>query len=67
MAVAVQGSSGLVPPDGLVVDYFAGRASLARACWSEGREYVGAELDPERFEKGCGALAYYMNTNTRAA
>lgn len=36
------------PPDGLVLDLYAGRAPLARACAAEGRRYIGAEIDPER-------------------
>lgn len=38
------------PPDGLVVDLYAGRAPLGVACVQEGRRYVGVEIDPERAE-----------------
>lgn len=38
-------------PGDLVVDLFAGLGSVARACLGTGRRYVGAELDPERYDR----------------
>lgn len=39
-------------PGGLVLDLYAGESgSLMRACRATGRRYVGAEIDPERYEK----------------
>lgn len=49
-------------PGDLVVDIFAGRAPLARACYAEGRKYVGAEIDPERHGLALSALAAYRGT-----
>lgn len=44
------------PKGGLVVDLYAGLAPLARACRSEGRRYIGAELDPGRHREALEAL-----------
>ena len=44
-------------PGDLVVDVFAGLAPLARACLAEGRRYVGAEIDPERYDRALSLLA----------
>ena len=52
-------------PGDLVVDVFAGLAPLARACWSEGRRYVGAEIDPERHALAMQRLASFISANTR--
>jgi hypothetical protein len=49
-------------PGDLVVDIFAGLAPLARACYAEGRRYVGAEIDPERHDKALARLAAYRGT-----
>lgn len=45
------------PPDGLVLDLWAGLAPMASACKLEGRAYVGAEIDRERWETGCRLVA----------
>lgn len=45
------------PPDGLVLDVYAGMAPYARACALEGRRYVGAEIDPDRHRRALGLLA----------
>ena len=45
-------------PGDLVVDVFAGLAPLARACLLEGRRYVGAEIDRERWETALARLAH---------
>jgi site-specific DNA-methyltransferase (adenine-specific) len=37
-------------PGEVVLDLYAGKAPLARACLLEGRRYLGAEIDPERHE-----------------
>ena len=47
-------------PGDLVVDVFAGLAPLARACWAEGRRYVGAEIDPERHALALQRLASFV-------
>jgi hypothetical protein len=39
---------GWCPPGGLVYDVYAGLGSVAAACKLEGRNYIGAEIDPER-------------------
>lgn len=44
-------------PGDLVVDLYAGMAPMARACLLEGRRYVGAEVDRERWELACTRLA----------
>lgn len=46
-------------PGDLVVDLYAGLAPLARACWSEGRRYIGAEIDPRRRDEALAAFAAY--------
>lgn len=45
------------PPDGLVLDLWAGLAPMAAACKLEGRRFVGAEIDPERWATGCALVA----------
>lgn len=45
------------PPEGLVLDLWAGLAPMASACKLEGRAYVGAEIDPERWATGCTLIA----------
>lgn len=50
-------------PGDLVVDLYAGLAPLARACWAEGRRYVGAEIDEERRDRALSALARYVSEN----
>lgn len=45
------------PPRGLVLDLYAGRAPLARACAREGRRYLGAEIDEHRHREGSALLA----------
>ena len=37
-------------PGDTVLDLFAGLGSVAVACLHTGRRYVGAEIDPDRFE-----------------
>ena len=44
-------------PGDLVLDLYAGRATMARACRLEGRRYLGAEIDPDRHRAACSALA----------
>lgn len=44
------------PPDGLVLDLYAGLAPMARACAHEGRQYVGAEIDETRHRAGMSLL-----------
>jgi len=55
----------LVPPDGLIIDFYAGRGSMARAAWSEHRRYIGAELDDKRHKDGMGALHRHISLNPR--
>lgn len=43
-------------PGDLVLDLYAGRGSVARACLAEGRRYVGAEIDVERHGEGVKLL-----------
>jgi len=48
----------LAKPGGLILDPFAGEsASLARCCARLGRDYVGAEIDPERHARALRRLA----------
>ena len=47
-------------PDDLVIDLYAGRAPLARACAAENRRYLGAEIDPDRHAQALTALARYL-------
>jgi len=44
-------------PGELVVDLYAGRATVALACLAEGRRYLGAEIDPQRHADACGLVA----------
>ena len=44
-------------PGDLVLDLYAGLAPMARACALEGRNYVGAEIDPERHRMALDRLA----------
>lgn len=46
-------------PGDLVMDLYAGRAPLARACLAEGRRYVGAEIDKDRHSAALTALNVY--------
>ena len=46
-----------VPPGGLMLDLYAGYAPYARAAKLEGRDYIGAEIDPERHAAALTALA----------
>jgi ParB-like chromosome segregation protein Spo0J len=48
---------GLTGPGALVVDLYAGRAPLLRACGSADRRYVGAEIDPDRRALALAAAA----------
>lgn len=48
-------------PGDLVVDIFAGMAPLARACFHEGRRYLGAEIDPERHARALVKLNDYRS------
>jgi hypothetical protein len=43
-------------PGDLVLDLYAGRAPLAHACAAEGRDYIGAEADPERHAEAMEGL-----------
>lgn len=43
-------------PGDLVMELYAGLAPVARACYLEGRRYVGAEIDPDRHYKAMAAL-----------
>ncbi len=45
------------PPGGIVLDLYAGMAPYARACLLEGRQYRGAEIDPERHAMALALLA----------
>lgn len=45
------------PPDSLILDLWAGLAPMASACKLEGRAYIGAEIDRERWETGCRLVA----------
>lgn len=47
-------------PGDLVIDFYAGRAPLARACAAENRRYLGAEIDPDRHAQALTALARYL-------
>jgi hypothetical protein len=49
-------------PGDTVCDLWSGLAPLARACYAEGRRYVGAEIDPERHDKALARLAAYRGT-----
>ena len=43
-------------PGDLVLDLFAGMAPVARACARTGRQYVGAEIDPDRYRQAVDRL-----------
>jgi N6-adenosine-specific RNA methylase IME4/ParB-like chromosome segregation protein Spo0J len=45
------------PAGSVVLDLYAGRAPLARACLATHRRYVGAESDPERHREAMLAIA----------
>ena len=49
-------------PNDLIIDLYAGRAPLARACFAEGRRYLGAEIDPDRHAQALTALARYRES-----
>ena len=48
-------------PDDLICDLFAGMAPLGRAVAmaAEGRRYVGAEIDPDRYREAVDKLAMW--------
>lgn len=37
----------------LILDPFAGSQSLRIACYKSGRKYIGFEIDPDYYKKGC--------------
>ena len=37
----------------LILDPFAGSQSLRIACHKAGRKYIGFEIDPDYYKKGC--------------
>ena len=43
-------------PGDLVLDLYAGMAPMAHACHAEGRRYVGAEIDADRYALACEGL-----------
>jgi len=43
-------------PGDLVLDLYAGMAPLARACRDEGRAYLGAEIDRDRWGEAMDRL-----------
>jgi len=43
-------------PGDLVLDLYAGMAPVARACKATGRDYIGAEIDPERHRHAMAKL-----------
>ena len=43
-------------PGDLVLDLYAGLAPMARACKATGRDYIGAEIDPERHRHAMAKL-----------
>ena len=45
-------------PGDLVIDIYAGMAPLARACRDEGRDYLGAEIDPRRWGDAMDRLGH---------
>jgi DNA modification methylase len=45
-----------VPTGCLVLDLYAGLAPMARACKATGRDYLGAEIDPERHRHAMAKL-----------
>jgi DNA modification methylase len=46
-------------PGDLVCELFAGMAPVARACLATGRQYVGAEIDPERYRNAVDRIALF--------
>lgn len=44
-------------PGGVLLDPFAGSASLGEACALEGRSFVGSELDPDYHAAAAASLA----------
>jgi len=48
-------------PGDLVLDLYAGLAPMARACFLEGRRYLGAEIDPERHRRALVALEGWLD------
>ena len=44
-------------PDDLILDLFAGLAPVARAAARKGRDYIGAEIDPQRHREALDLLA----------
>lgn len=44
-------------PDDLILDLFAGLAPVARACARKNRDYIGAEIDPQRHREALDLLA----------
>lgn len=46
----------VTPPDGLVLDPFAGSASTGKAAHVEGRRFVGVEREPKYFDIACKRL-----------
>ena len=43
-------------PGEVVLDCFSGGASTAEACWNLGREFIGAEIDPEYHSQSLNRL-----------
>ena len=51
-------------PNDLILDPFMGSFTTAVACHKTGRRYIGAELDPEYFEKGSKRLEQLKRQTT---
>jgi hypothetical protein len=52
---------GFTAPGDLVLDLYAGLAPMARACRMEGRQYLGAEIDPVRHAAAMSLLHRHTN------
>ncbi len=46
----------IAPPNGLVLDLFAGSGSTGVACLRQGRRFIGVERSPVNFELACDRL-----------
>jgi DNA modification methylase len=52
----------VVPPDGIVLDPFAGSASTGIAAILEGRSFIGIEREPKYVDIACARLAHWAKT-----
>lgn len=65
--VVMEGVVKIAPPDGVVLDPFAGSGSTGVAALRTGRRFIGIEKDPHHFATACARLKAEEENTTTAA